>query len=96
MGFQALPLDRLPATDADAVRAQRYTPQRALDRSDFLNIARDLRQIDIDQKVSKGLILEVTDAAGNIGVAFVVGAPQRLARLVPQCGPPLPQLVLET
>src|SRR5579863_10020382 len=83
MSFEALTLDRLSATDADAVGAECDAPQRALDRSDFVHVTRDLGQIDIDQKVSEALILEIAHTAGDIGVAFVVGARQRLTHLVP-------------
>lgn len=83
VGFQALTLDRLAATHADAESAQRYALQGALDRPDFLHVARDFRQIHVDQKVGQGLILEIADTSGNIRVAFVIGARERLLRLVP-------------
>ena len=93
--LESLTLDGLTTTDADTVRAQRNALQGALDRSDFLHIAGDLRQVDVDQQVGKGLILQIADAAGNIGIAFVVGPREHLARLVPQFAPSIPQLVLE-
>ena len=71
--FQPLTLDGLTATYADTIRAQRDALQRPLDRADFLHVARDLRQVHVDEKVGKGLVLEVADAAGNVGIAFVVG-----------------------
>lgn len=95
IGFQALALDRLSAAHADAVRAQRYALQRTLDIADLLHIARDFRQIDIDQEVGEGLVLEIADAAGDIGVAFIFGPNQRFPGLVPQFAPSVAQLVLE-
>jgi protein SCO1 len=93
--FQSFTLDRLATTDADAVRPQRDAFQRALDRTDFLHIAGDLRQVDVDQQVGKGLILEIADAAGDIGIAFGVRPREHLAYLVPQFAPSVSQLVLE-
>jgi len=95
MGFQALTLDRLSAAYTDTVCAERYALQRTLDHADFLHVAGNLRQIDIDQEVGERLILEVAYAAGDIGIAFVIGTRQRLAYFVPQLTPSLPQLVLE-
>ncbi len=73
MRFQTLALDRLPAAYADAVCAQRYPLQSALDRTDLLHIARDFGQIDFEQKVRERLILEIADASGDIRMGFVVG-----------------------
>lgn len=72
MRLQALMLYRLPATYAASVSAQRYALQRTLDRADLLHVARDLRQVDIDQQVGEGLVLEIAHAAGDVGVALVL------------------------
>ena len=88
-------LDRLSAAHTDAVSAQGYALQRALDGADFLHIPGDLRQIDVDQQVRQGLLLEVGDAPGYLGVALVVGPGERLADLVAQGAPSAPELVLE-
>lgn len=95
VGFQTLTLDRLTAANADTVRAERDTLQRTLDCSDLLHVAGDLRQIYVYQEVGEGSILEIADAARDIGIVFVVGPGQRLASLVPQFVPSVPQLVLE-
>ena len=47
------------------------------------------------EQVGEGLILEIVDSTGNIGIAFVVGPREHLTRLVPQFAPSVPQLVLE-
>src|SRR5579883_2703595 len=93
--FQALALDRLSTAHADAIRPERYALQRTLDRTDLLHVPRDLGQIDIDQEIGEGLVLEIADAAGDIGIGLVVGSRQRLARLLAQLEPSLPQPVLE-
>jgi len=93
--FQTLALDGLTTTYADTVCAQRDAFQGALDGTDFLHIAGDLRQVDVDEQVGEGLILEIVDSTGNIGIAFVVGPREHLTRLVPQFAPSVPQLVLE-
>lgn len=95
IGLHSLTLDGLTTTYTDTIRAQRDTLQRVLDRADLLHIPGDLRQVDVDEKVRKGLILEIADAAGYVGIAFVVGPRERLTCLLPQFGPAVPQLVLE-
>ena len=86
MSFQTLTLDRLPATHAHAVCAERHALESALDRADLPHVTRDL---------GEGLILEIADAAGDIGVGLVVGPRRSGARLIAQRAPSLPQLVLE-
>lgn len=95
IGLEAFMLDGLSAAHAYAIRTQRHAPQRPLDRENLLGGARHLRQIDIDQEVSEGQVLQIAHAAGDLGIALVFRARERLARLVPQLAPSVPQLVLE-
>jgi len=95
VSLEALMLDGLPAADAYPIGTQRDAPQRALDRANLLDVARHLRQIDVRQQVSEGLILQIAHAARNLGVALIFRARERLARLVAQLAPPVPQFVLE-
>lgn len=95
LGLEPLTLYGLSATHAGAISAQCYALQRTLDRADFLNVTRDLRQVDVDQEVGERLVLEIAYTAGNIGVAFILGAREYVPCLVAQLTPSVAQLVLE-
>ena len=69
---EPLHVDRLVADFADAVAAVRHAQQGGLDRAQFLEVAIDFGQADVDDQVGERFVLEVAHRVGDLQVVLGV------------------------
>ncbi|HKZ73667.1 MAG TPA: hypothetical protein VJ011_06345, partial [Steroidobacteraceae bacterium] len=95
IGFETLAIDRLLASYAHAVCTGVNAIQGRLDVANFLHVARDLREIDVDEQVCERVLLGIVNLTGDACVLLGIHTQKRIANLPPQRPPARAQLALE-